>query len=88
MQFRIPGTQLQVRAFERVKTVDTQYDVFDLGVQHNNGDIDSVVVGGSFATVKNWAKSQDDKAAKKAAKKAKKAAAKKAESTGTAEAAA
>ena len=65
MPFRIPGTQVKVRLFERVETADKQYDVFDVGVQHNDGRIDSVVVGGSFATAKSWVQDLDDKAAKK-----------------------
>ena len=65
MPFRIPGTQVKVRLFERVETADKQYDVFDLGIQHNDGAIDSVVVGGSFATAKRWVTDLDDKAAKK-----------------------
>ncbi len=74
----IPGSKLKIRFFERVETVDDQYDIFDCGAVHSNGDIDSLVVGGSFATVKNLAGDADKKAAKrdakKAAKKAKKAA--------------
>ena len=75
---KIPGTQLCVRVFDRVETTDSQYDIFDFGVQYEDGSIDSVVVGGSFATVKRLASRLDSdaekKAAKKAAKKARKAA--------------
>ena len=74
MLFRIPGTQTQVRLFERVNAVDEQYDIFDTGFQYDDGAIDSLVVGGSFATARSWAGDADNKAAKKAAKKAKKAA--------------
>ena len=41
-----------VRLFERVATVDDQYDIFDVGVQHADGGIDSMVVGGSFYSAK------------------------------------
>ncbi len=74
MLFRIPGTQTQVRLFERVDAVDDQYDIFDSGFQYDDGAIDSLVVGGSFASARRWAGDADKKTAKKAAKKAKKAA--------------
>ena len=71
--FRLPGTKLQVRVFDRVETKDDQYDVFDIGVQHADGGIDSVVVGGSFYSAKNLMGGIDKKAAKKAKKAEKKA---------------
>ena len=71
--FRLPGTKLQVRVFDRVETKDDQYDVFDIGVQHADGGIDSVVVGGSFYSAKNLMGGIDKKAAKKAKKAKKKA---------------
>ena len=74
----IPGSKLKIRFFERVETVDDQYDIFDCGAVHSNGDIDSLVVGGSFATVKNLAGDADKKAAKRDAKKASKKAKKEA----------
>jgi hypothetical protein len=52
MRFTIPATDLTVRLFEPVETTDTQYDICDLGFEHKNGEIDSVVVGGSFHTLK------------------------------------
>jgi len=67
MQFRIPGTQLQARLFESVATTDSQYNIYDIGIQHNNGDIDSVAVGGSFATAKNWVKTRNEQSDQKAA---------------------
>jgi membrane glycosyltransferase len=71
--FRLPGTKLQVRVFDRVETKNDQYDVFDIGVQHADGGIDSVVVGGSFHTAKTLLGGIDKKAAKKAKKAEKKA---------------
>jgi|ETNvirenome_6_85_1030632.scaffolds.fasta_scaffold221255_1 hypothetical protein len=63
MQFQIPGMHgTRVRIFERVATVDPTYDIFDVGVETENG-IDSVVVGGSFATAKSWIRNANDKAA-------------------------
>ena len=73
LMFRLPGTKLQVRVFDRVETKDDQYDVFDIGVQHADGGIDSVVVGGSFYTAKSLMGGLDKKAAKKAKKAEKKA---------------
>ena len=49
---RIPGTDLSLRLFDRVETTDGQYDVFDVGVQHKDGGIDSLAVGGSFYSAK------------------------------------
>ena len=63
MQFRIPGQDISVRLFERVETVDSQYDVFDVGIQQEDGSIDSVVVGGSFSYAKSLCKKADEKAA-------------------------
>ena len=68
MKFRIPGQDINVRVFERVETVDSQYDIFDVGVEQADGSIDSVVVGGSFSYAKSLFKSLDDK--KEASKQA------------------
>ena len=67
MRFKIPGKDVTVRLFERVETVDNQYDVFDVGLQQEDGSIDSVVVGGSFSYAKSLVKAADDKAAAKKA---------------------
>ena len=69
---KIPGSKVSLRLFDRVKTEDDQYDIFDVGVQYEDGSIDSVVVGGSFATVKRLASQLDKDAAKKERKKAEK----------------
>ena len=63
MQFRIPGRDVSVRLFERVETVDNQYDIFDVGLQQADGSFDSVVVGGSFSYAKSLCKKADEKAA-------------------------
>ncbi len=63
MKFQIPGMHgTTVRIFERIDTVDPTYDIFDVGLETENG-IDSVVVGGSFATAKNWIRKANTKAA-------------------------
>ena len=79
MRFQIPGQDVRVRLFERVQTVDSQYDIFDVGVEQQDGTIDSLVVGGSFSLVKSLAATADEKKAKKEAKKARKAAKKQAQ---------
>lgn len=67
MRIRIPGQQVRVRLFERVETVDNQYDIFDVGIEQEDGSIDSVVVGGSFSYAKSLCRKADEKAeAKKA----------------------
>ena len=53
MRFQIPGTDVKTRLFERVETVDSQYDVFDIGLEQEDGSIDSIVVGGSFSFAKS-----------------------------------
>ena len=78
MRFRIPGQSIHVRVFEPVETVNQQYHVYDTGIDYGNGDIDSVAVGGAFATLEKLANRADEESLKKAAKKAKKKAKKRA----------
>ena len=61
--FGLPGSDLQIRLFESVKTEDTQYNIVDVGVQYKNGGIDSLVFGGSFYTINNLCGSLDEKKA-------------------------
>jgi tRNA A37 N6-isopentenylltransferase MiaA len=70
MRFKIPGKDINVRLFERVATTDSQYDIFDVGVEQSDGTIDSVVVGGSFSYAKSLVKAIDTKAEEAKAKKA------------------
>lgn len=70
MRFKIPGKDINVRLFERVATTDSQYDIFDIGVEQADGSIDSVVVGGSFSYAKSLVKAIDTKAEEEKAKKA------------------
>ena len=65
MRFRIPGKDINVRLFERVATTDSQYDIFDVGVEQADGSIDSIVVGGSFSYAKSLVKAIDKKAEEK-----------------------
>ena len=73
MRIKVPGQDFNVRLFERVKAVDDQYALFDVGIERPGKDedhpiIDSVCVGGSFAYAKSLVKTIDEKAeAKKAA---------------------
>ena len=62
MQFRIPGRDVSVRLFERVETADSQYDIFDVGLEQADGSIDSLVVGGSFSYAKSLCRKADEKA--------------------------
>ena len=66
---RIPGTDLSLRLFDRVETTDGQYDVFDVGVQHKGGGIDSLAVGGSFHTAKRCIGNMNSNADKKSDEK-------------------
>ena len=52
MRFRIPGTTVTARIVEAVETTDSQYDVFDVGIEHEHGGIDSIVVGASAYSLK------------------------------------
>ena len=50
----LPGTTTKFRCFERVATVDPQYNIYDVGFEYAEGGIDSLVVpgSGSYATLK------------------------------------
>ena len=61
MRFRIPGQQVNLRIFERVETTDNQYDIFDVGIEQEDGSIDSIVVGGSFSYAKSLCRKADEK---------------------------
>ena len=65
MRFKIPGQDVSVRLFERVKTTDSQYDIFDVGLEQSDGSIDSMVVGGSFSYAKSLVSAMDKKAEEK-----------------------
>ncbi len=62
MRFKIPGRALNVRLLERVETTDSQYDIFDVGVEQADGSIDSIVVGGSFSYAKSLVRAMDKQA--------------------------
>ena len=74
MRFRIPGRSIHIRLFEKVETADSQYHVYDTGLDYADGSVDSIAVGGSFATLEKLASKADEDALKKAKKKAKKSA--------------
>ena len=61
MRFRIPGQSVSVRVLERVNTTDSQYDIFDIGVEQEDGSIDSIAVGGSFSYAKSLLEAMDRK---------------------------
>lgn len=60
---KLPGKSTKIRLFDRVETKDDQYDIFDVGLQYEDGGIDSVVVGGSFYTLKRLARQAEEEAA-------------------------
>ena len=64
MRFKVPfNNSSTVRLFDEVKTQDDQYIIKDVGLEYKDGSIDSIAVGGSFATAKGWF-SSDDKSKK------------------------
>ena len=55
MRFKLPfNNRVTVRLFDEVKTVDDQYAIRDIGFEYKDGSIDSIAVGGSFATARGW----------------------------------
>ena len=64
MRIRFPGSNLYVRAFEDVKTVDNQYTVMDFGIEHADGGIDSLAIGGSFYSAEKLIANLNEKASK------------------------
>ena len=62
MRFKVPGQSVSVRLFERVETVDNQYDIFDVGIEQEDGSVDSVVIGGSFSYAKSLCRKANEKA--------------------------
>lgn len=65
---RIPlNKTLTARVFERVETVDPQYHVYDFGVEHSTGGIDSIAAGGSFHSARRAYSSWTSKCQKEAA---------------------
>ena len=52
MRFQFPGSQVYVRVFEEVETVDPQYDAYDVGLEYGSGGIDSILFGGSAYSLK------------------------------------
>ena len=60
MRISIPGQDKTIRLFERVAATDSQYDIFDVGLEYEDGSIDSIAVGGSFATAKAWVRKLDE----------------------------
>ena len=51
----------RIRAFQRVETVNENYDIVDVGLEYRDGSIDSLAVGGSFHSLKKWTTSKDGK---------------------------
>ena len=62
MRIKVPGKTVYARLFERVETVDNQYDIFDVGIEQEDGSVDSMVVGGSFSYAKSLIRKADEQA--------------------------
>ncbi len=62
MRFQFPGSTKHVRIFEDVETVDNQYTIMDVGLEHADGGIDSLAIGGSFYSAEKLIASLNDKA--------------------------
>ena len=68
MKIKLPGKDVSVRLFERVETVDSQYDIFDVGLVSRLTALStlwSLVARSPMA--KSLVKAMDDKAAEKKA---------------------
>ena len=64
MRFKVPGRDAYVRILHPVATTDSQYAIYDTGVEQEDGSIDSIAVGGSFSYAKSLIQQADDQAAK------------------------
>ena len=61
MRFKLPfNDDVSVRLFETVETKDDQYSIRDCGLEYKDGSIDSIAVGGSFATARGWFSSDEE----------------------------
>jgi len=70
MRFPFPFLDgVTIRLFEPVETVDTQYDIVDTGIEFEDGSIDSLVIGGSFATLRKAVIDKETRTVKTAASK-------------------
>ena len=63
MRFGFGQNGRVLRVFEPVQTVDEQYNIWDCGVEQEDGSIDSIVVGGSFSLLKQAFKDAEAKPA-------------------------
>ena len=52
MRIPLPNKRV-LRLCESVETVNPQYQIYDFGVEHADGGIDSIAAGGSFHTAKS-----------------------------------
>ena len=55
MRFKLPfNSNVTVRLFEKVETVDDTYRIVDVGAEYTTGRIDSIAVGGNFSSLSSW----------------------------------
>lgn len=50
----------RLRLFDKVETVDDTYRIRDVGLEYQDGTIDSIAVGGNFTTLSGWCGLKDD----------------------------
>lgn len=62
MLIKLGNSGRNIRLFQKVDTVDDQYDIRDIGIEHADGGIDSLVVGGSFYSLKKVIADADEDA--------------------------
>ena len=61
MRFKLPfNSNVTVRLFEKVETVDDTYRIVDVGAEYSTGRIDSIAVGGNFSSLSSWCGVNDD----------------------------
>ena len=61
MRFKLPfNDRIRVRLMEKVDTVDDTYRIVDTGLEYNDGSIDSIAVGGNFASLSGWCGMRED----------------------------
>ena len=61
MRFKLPfNSNVTVRLFEKVETVDDTYRIVDVGAEYSTGRIDSIAVGGNFSSLSSWCGANDE----------------------------
>lgn len=61
MRFSIPGSDINIRLFEKVQGPSDSYHIFECGVDHGDDAIDTICVGGSFHTATRLANEANER---------------------------